>query len=500
MSDPVADSARGGASAHLEEWAQYFRAGGVFTAPVDQELLARRLKGNQAGLLLTIISIVVVVAGTVDALNRGSVPVVLTIMLGIVALTLALGVWRLWTTRQRLHTARVSPKYLTISQSGVRIADVIELPWALSIGVVVLTGDSGAGSGKQRLGAAAARGSGIAQTELIIGLGPGVAKPLRAAAGKRLRRLFEVIGEGGALRVPLDSVLSPTSTAQVIAAAQAAGKLAGVGAVGPEDLSAATTAVQELYLGKPIPAAARADHTRAMTAAAVASTAAASVASSPHAVVAVMFGRALAAASTAGLAPKGAAIVAQDPVGAPSSAAPADQDSPPAASLSIDELANAVLGSAGRELFDDARRYLEANGPDAFAARFPDMDNAVSGDGPTDIQLLLSAGLSPHARTIGWCDWSGEDDPGQVLDFVEQSCRTLWQSVPFWPAATVAGGDPVVSALHRADEGLSRAGQRLLLIDDDSDTYNFVPVKQSVFAALVNRAGDGFRLVGVDRL
>lgn len=410
MSGPVADSAREGTSAHLDEWAQYFRDGGVFTAPVD-------------------------------ALNRGSVPVVFTIMLGVVALALALGVWRLWTTRQRLHAARVSPQYVTISQSGVRIADVIELPWGLSIGVVVLTGDSRDGSGKRRLG---------------------------AAAGNRLRRLFEVIGEGGALRVPLDSVRSPTSTAQ------------------------------ELYLGKPILAAARAEHTRAMTAAAVASTAAAAANSSPYAAVAVMFGRALAAASPAGLVLRGAANVAQDPARAPSSAAPADEGSPPAASLSIDELANAALGSAGREIFDDARSHLAAHGPESFGIRFPETDHTVSGAGPTDIQLLLNMGLSPHGRSIGWCDWSGEDDPGQVLDFVEQSCRTLWQSVPFWPAATAVGRNPVISALHRADEGLSRAGQRLLLIDDDSDTAYFVPVKRPVFAALAGRAGNGFRLTGVE--
>lgn len=497
MSDTAADPARGGAQAHLDEWTQFFRDGGVFTVPVDQKLLSRRLAGNQAGLMLISIAIVVVVAGTIDALKGGSVTVAVAVVLGVLALTLALAARRLWTTRQRLGAARVSPHYLTISRSGVQVVEVIELPWELSIGLVVLSGRGVEGSGKQRLGASAARGSGIAQTEVIIGLGPGVAKPLRAAAGKRLRRLWEVIGDGGALRVPLDSVLSPTSTAQVISAVQAAASLGGVGAVGPTDPVAATVALQGLYLGTPLRAERQAERARVATAAAVASTAAAALASisAPYAAAAALFARALARATPSGLAVKGAALAVQDPaqplpVATPSAATPV-------AVLPIDALAGAVLSSEGRTFFDDARRYLAECGPEAFAERYPDLDDGFSDDGPAAIDILLGAGQLAHARTIGWCDWSGEDDPGQVLAFIEQSCRTLWQSVPFWSADTADAGS-VGEVLRRADEELSGAGQRILMIDNDSDTYYFVPVKRPVFEAIAGRVGEGFRLTGVD--
>lgn len=172
-------------------------------------------------------------------------------------------------------------------------------------------------------------------------------------------------------------------------------------------------------------------------------------------------------------------------------ARPAQPPKPP----SIDDLAAVVLGEEGRRVFAQARADHAELDDDAFDDRHPALGQALIDDAPVDIALLVAAGQHPYPWTIGWCDWSGEDEVGQVRDFVDTACRNLGLRPPEWDDNTeervIAGlgsdgrrGDYPPALLRDIDAQLRTAGLRLLMIDRDTDTFQFAPVTRADFERL----------------
>ncbi|MBZ2196719.1 DUF6630 family protein [Occultella gossypii] len=177
----------------------------------------------------------------------------------------------------------------------------------------------------------------------------------------------------------------------------------------------------------------------------------------------------------------------------------------------IDTLAAVALNEQGRRVLAEASAYLAQVGPEQFGESYPDLADDFSDEAPAPITLLLGVGQAPYPVTIGWCDWSGEDDPGQVRRFVDTACGNLGLTPPAWDSGTedrvitelgagVKAGQYVPALLVDVDIQLRAAGLRLLLIDTDSDTYQFVPVTTEAFRALEGAQGAGFTLTGVGSL
>jgi hypothetical protein len=171
----------------------------------------------------------------------------------------------------------------------------------------------------------------------------------------------------------------------------------------------------------------------------------------------------------------------------------------------IDTLAAVALNEPGRRVLAEASAYLAEVGPERFGERYPDLADDFSDEAPSPIMLLLGVGQAPYPVTIGWCDWSGEDDPGQVRYFVDTACGNLGLTPPAWDSGTeervitelgpgIKVGVYVPALLIDIDAQLRPAGLRLLLIDTDSDTYQFVPVTAETFSALDGTEGDGYTL------
>lgn len=171
----------------------------------------------------------------------------------------------------------------------------------------------------------------------------------------------------------------------------------------------------------------------------------------------------------------------------------------------LDQLASLVLTEEGRRIREEATAYLADAGPQVFGERYPDLADPFEDDGPSAIMLLVAVGQHPYPRTIGWCDWAGEDEPGQVRSFVEEACRNLGLTPPPWDASTeqrvreglgenVKRGDYPPALLKDVDAQLSSVGLRLLVIDNDSDTYLFAPIGDGQLRQLEGAAGEGFTL------
>ncbi len=176
----------------------------------------------------------------------------------------------------------------------------------------------------------------------------------------------------------------------------------------------------------------------------------------------------------------------------------------------IDDLAAAVLTDRGQRVFREAVAYLRAAGPESFRRRYRDLDDDFADDGPSALSILLKAGQHPYPWTIGWCDWAGEDEVGQVRDFVASGCRNLGLAEPVWDEATedrvtaslaetARRGDYPPALFRDIDTQLRTVGLRLLMISEDSDMYHFAPVTAETFAALDGVEGEGYVLGGIDR-
>lgn len=164
----------------------------------------------------------------------------------------------------------------------------------------------------------------------------------------------------------------------------------------------------------------------------------------------------------------------------------------PNGQISLTELAQVVLSQSGREALEQAKACLSNEGVEEFRRRYPDLDDDFSDHGPSPLLMLLGIGARPYPVTIGWCEWSGEEEPGQVLEQVLEACRNL----NFTPPSVVPGEVELgsVEALASADAALQEVGLRLLFTDPDSDTYHFTPVTAADFARLQGRQGEGFSL------
>jgi len=177
------------------------------------------------------------------------------------------------------------------------------------------------------------------------------------------------------------------------------------------------------------------------------------------------------------------------------------------ATATLDRLAALVLTEGARRIRDEATAYLADAGPHAFGERYPDLADPFDDEGPSPIQLLTALGQHPYPRTIGWCDWAGEDEPGQVRSFIEVACRNLGLRAPRWDDRTeervveslgqdVLRGDYPPALLKDVDAQLAAVGLRLLVIDTGSDTYLFAPVSTSQLSRLDGVEGEGFALRG----
>lgn len=178
----------------------------------------------------------------------------------------------------------------------------------------------------------------------------------------------------------------------------------------------------------------------------------------------------------------------------------------------IDELAAVSLTAGSREMLEQVRTELETFGAEQCAAKYYGREDELGyslwealDNHPTPVWLLVTIGTG--TGTVGWVEWSGEDDEFQVCDQVIESCRRLGLNPPSIPrnlgvsvlsdleqAEGPQRGEYVPALLGRVDTLLSAAGLRLLMIDPDADTYYFVPVTAEAFAGLVGRTEGTARL------
>lgn len=168
-------------------------------------------------------------------------------------------------------------------------------------------------------------------------------------------------------------------------------------------------------------------------------------------------------------------------------------------------LAAVALNDEGRRIAEQACADLESLGYDAWIERYDQLAEDAS-DEPSEAEILVVVGQQHDS--IGRVDWSGEDDDHQVQDMVTQACAGLGLATPAIPDdisdQVVSGldspqrGDYIPALLRAIDDHLAAAGMRLLIIDLDSDMYNFVPVTADTFAAFVGHTGEGFSLRAVD--
>lgn len=175
----------------------------------------------------------------------------------------------------------------------------------------------------------------------------------------------------------------------------------------------------------------------------------------------------------------------------------------------IEELAQTCLNDDGRRRLEQVRDDLQRLGKAAWSERYPDLGEQFDARDPTHGELLVDTGV--RAETIGWADWSGEDEENQVRDMTTEACRRLGLPDPAIPVTvsedTLTGlgenarsGDFVPALLKAVDGCLAGAGLRLLGIQLDTDEFNFAPVTRDVFAALCNRGRDDLQLYDVVEL
>lgn len=169
-------------------------------------------------------------------------------------------------------------------------------------------------------------------------------------------------------------------------------------------------------------------------------------------------------------------------------------------------LAAVALTDEGRRAAQRACDDLHSLSSDEWVNRHADLAEDVP-DEPSEVNILIAVG--ERDRTIGWVDSDGEDDEHQVQNMVADACARLNLVKPAIPeditdqvlqglGPTPRRGAYVPALLHAVDLHLSAVGLRLLLIDPDSDTYDFVPVTADSFAALVGQTGDGYQLRALD--
>lgn len=204
------------------EWGEFFRSGRVFTAPVDRGLLARRSRINTAMLVtwgaVAIVALVVLIASAVTGFGRELTYVLLGVLVAVSGFVFL----KFWFNRRRLRAGRGSgDDFLVVSADRLRVAGLVELPWASVFGGIGYDTRSTGG----RLGVRVTRAAGVPEAEFVLGV-RGI-REIRDAAPAALRGIFEVIGAHGGIRIPLDTLLASEHVRTSLAAIYVAGRLAG---------------------------------------------------------------------------------------------------------------------------------------------------------------------------------------------------------------------------------------------------------------------------------
>lgn len=176
------------------------------------------------------------------------------------------------------------------------------------------------------------------------------------------------------------------------------------------------------------------------------------------------------------------------------------------------DLARVVLTPEAQRLLRPLIREADELGEEQFEERHPDLRDVLgAGTGP-ETALLAALGQDPYPLTVPACDWSGEDDTAQIRTGLDTACRNLGLTPPVFDEDTeerviqaIGGeeaqrGDYVPALLRDLDAQLRAVDLRVLLIDVDSDTYEFAPVSASDFARLDGTVTEQYRLHGVDEL
>lgn len=208
----------------LDEWVEFFRAGEECSFPLDVEGARRRHRNNTAVLVVSGGVAVAAVVGVLvlAVLDLGRVlTYVLLVLLTIGAAALFV---KFFLSRRRVRAGLAgASEFLRISLQGIRVAEVLDLPWTVISGGV---GTDGRGTTGNRLAMRVSRASGIAETEMTLGLRG--TRALRDGAPQHLRHLFEVIWKYGGIRLPLDTMLAHDDVRPALMAMAVAGRMAGV--------------------------------------------------------------------------------------------------------------------------------------------------------------------------------------------------------------------------------------------------------------------------------
>lgn len=160
-------------------------------------------------------------------------------------------------------------------------------------------------------------------------------------------------------------------------------------------------------------------------------------------------------------------------------------------------LARVVLSADARIRLRDALDVLQQRGLDALFERYPDLDDG-SGEEPSPVELLTEIGH--ESETIIWLDWKGEG-ADWICEQVEEACVKLGLQTPSWGDERHDGTHfAAEELLGKVDAALQRVGQRLLLIDLGTDSYEFVPVTAADYAGLRGASGDDYEIFGVEDL
>lgn len=229
-------------SSQLDEWEGFFHDGGVYGAQLDADGVRRRHRTN---------TIVLVVCGIVSAVALVALLVLAVldfgrtltyILLGLLAIGAAAVVVKFFLSRRRLRVGLAGASdFLVVSIDGIRVADALDLPWSAITGGA---GIDGRGTAGKRLAMRVSRAAGIAEAEMTLGLRD--TRALRDAAPEHVRGLFEVMGEYGGIRLPLDTMLSPDMVRPSLVALAVAGRMAGVQVDLPVDKGVAFRRVVEV--------------------------------------------------------------------------------------------------------------------------------------------------------------------------------------------------------------------------------------------------------------
>lgn len=242
-------SALGLSPVHEDEWREFFRSGRVFSAPVDRARLQRRTNVNTTVLAVTGsavgVAVVGAVAATIADFGRAATYILLVLLIVAAGFVFV----KFWFARRRLRAGLTSTDdYLVVSSEGICFAGHVDLPWPVVFGGIGIDGRDASGPGSGRAAMRISRAAGVPESEFVLGV-RGV-RAIRDAAPQGLRGVFEIIGDHGGIRIPLDTVLAPEDVRASLAAICVSAHLAGVRAGVSNDQSAvfrATTAV----LGEP---------------------------------------------------------------------------------------------------------------------------------------------------------------------------------------------------------------------------------------------------------